>query len=84
MDDETDTSDSQTEPHGSYTVSLDAHQLVRENAGALTRLKWRFGGIPPEAYADAIGRWQTALESGDVPDVIELEPPETDAEDADE
>lgn len=73
-------SDSPTEPTGSYTVTLDAHQLVRENAGALTRLKWRFGGIPPEAYTSALERWQTALEAGDVPDMIELEPAEVDEE----
>lgn len=78
--DESDTPDNQTESRGSYTVTLDAHQLVRENAGALTRMKWRFGGIPPEAYAGAIERWQSALESGDVADVIELEPPEVDEE----
>lgn len=72
--DETDVSDSPTEPTGSYSVSLDAHRLVRENAGVLTRLKWRYAGIPPEAYAEALDRWQSALEAGDVPDVIELEP----------
>ena len=78
--DGSDTPDNQTEPRGSYTVTLDAHQLVRENAGALTRMKWRFSGIPPEAYAGAIERWKSALESGDVADVIELEAAETDGE----
>lgn len=71
-----DSTDTPTEPTGTYTVTLDAHRLVRENAGVLTRLKWRYAGIPPEAYAEALDRWQSALEAGDVPDVIELEPAE--------
>ena len=35
---ESELTDSPTEPTGSY-VSLDAHRLVRESAGAFTRLK---------------------------------------------
>lgn len=53
------------EPSVSHRVTLDAHQLVREQAGSLRRLKWRLGGVPSEAYAEAVEQWRDAMDGVD-------------------